>query len=225
QFSDAQLEELATRAFEMGTYTTQRISDTLRLSTATKLFDVNLKKGSVWVADQSQLWNPDVEPRLIRPDEAEGVVHRFLEKYALLPTSGGDIALKVERISTAGTHVATFNAPSKKRQDRLLDLHISSGVQVAVPSSEGASKLFLPVLGDIGKIGVSLGNEGQIIAYNGAWRQGDGIETQSPIIPQEESHARFRKLLAGLKIESFESSLAYQPFTLDGDRTYLCPVW
>lgn len=225
QFSDAQLEELATRAFKMDSYTTQRISDSLRLSTATKLFDVNLKKGSVWVADRSQLWNPDVEPRLIGLGEAEGVVRRYLEKYALLPTSGGDIALRVERISTASTCVATFNASSKKRQDRPLDVHISLGVQVAVPSSEGASRLFLPVLGEIGKIGVSLGNEGQIIAYNGAWRHGDGVETQSQIIPQEESDARFRKLLAGLRIESFESSLAYQAFALDGDRTYLCPVW
>ncbi len=224
QFSDAQLEELATRAFGMDSYAAQRISDRLRLSTATKLFDVNLKTGSMWIADQSQLWKPNTEPRLIGVNEAESAAQRYLQKYALLPKSGGDIELRVEPISTAGTRVATFNTSTQKRQDRQLDVHISFGVKVAVPSAEGASRNFLPVLGEIGKIGVSLGNEGQIIAHNGAWRPVDGVETQSPIIPQEESDARFRRLVAALRIESFESSLAYQAFALDGERTYLCPV-
>src|SRR5215217_5046353 len=173
QFSDTHLERLATRAFGMDSYAAERIPDGVRLTAATRLLEVNLKTGAMWMADQSQLWNPDMKPRLPKPEETELRVRRYLQEHDLLPQSTGGMDLKVEHVSTAGTHLSTFDVSSKRRHNRQLDVHESFGVEVTVPSPEGDSRNHVPILAGIGKIGVTLGNQGQVIAYHREWRDAD----------------------------------------------------
>ncbi len=225
EFGQAQLEQLAATVFPQGGYAVDAAAGGLRLTTATKLIDVNQARGAMWMADTARLWNPDTRPRLLVPKSAERVGHAYLQARGLLPASGNGMELRVARVSTAGTHVANWDIQSGKREDRQLDTHVSYEVQVIVPTPRrNAPMMRVPVLGGEGKIGVTVGDKGEPISANSAWQRADGIETHAKVIPAEAVDRQFREMTGALKIESFERSLAYQAVGVGTERAFLAPV-
>lgn len=221
QINDAQLEKLAREAFGMTNYALEKAPAGVRFASGTKSFEVNLKTGALWMADKSGLWNPEANPRLLKPEDAEQAAQKFIQQYALLPKSAGGLELKASRRATTGTRSSTFNVKNRQRRNKLLDRFVSYEMRVAVPNLPQG----VPVIGELGKLGATYGHQGQVIGLNQAWRNADGVETQSRVIPRERADQEFRKLTANLKIESHEVSLAYKAFSTQSERTFLCPVW
>jgi hypothetical protein len=79
-----------------------------------------------------------------------------------------------------------MSCKSKRRQNRKLDVHVSFGMFVQTRSGEGNSKLRVPIIGEAGKLGLTIGDRGQIIAHNSGWRAADGIETEARVIPKKK---------------------------------------
>jgi hypothetical protein len=225
ELTEDRLDQLATRAFGLQSYGAERMAEELRLSSRSAQLKLNARTGALWMADEAQLWKPEVKPRLPKEGEAARAAREFLRKHDLLPKSHGDLQLELGSITAGGTVLTTMSRKSKRRQNRKLDVHVSFGMFVQTRSGEGNAKLRVPIIGEAGKLGLTIGDRGQVIAHNSGWRAADGIETQARVIPQEEADARFRDRMGGLKIQSSESSLAYQAVQREGERAYLCPVW
>src|SRR5689334_160325 len=85
QLSDEQLDRLATRAFGMKSYAADKVADRMRLSTPGRQFETNLRTGAIWMADQTQLWRPEIKPRLPQVKQAELVASKYLRTHGLLP--------------------------------------------------------------------------------------------------------------------------------------------
>ena len=94
-----------------------------------------------------------------------------------------------------------------------------------VEDPESGSQLRVPVVGGVGKIGVTIGDAGEVIAYNNTCRLLDKIETNAAFIPREIADERFIKLTSHLNIESFDADLAYSYVQSLNKQEYLYPVW
>ena len=160
QLSEDKLDRLAARAFGMQSYSAEKGSDRLLLSTRGKRFEFNYKTGSVWMADQAQLWRPELKPRLPKAEEAETLAHKYLRKHGLLPKSDGGIELKVGRVSTGGTRMSTYDPSSERRQNRQLDIHMSYGLNVMVTNPETQSKTSVAIIGEKARLALQSATRG-----------------------------------------------------------------
>jgi hypothetical protein len=108
-----------------------------------------------------------------------------------------------------------------KRENLQLDYRVSYGVRMIVVDPKTGSELRVPVISGGCKFGITIGDAGKIIGYNGAWRPLDTIETNAVYIPHEIAEQRFKKLTENLKIESFDADLAYAYAQSSNKQQYL----
>lgn len=197
--------------------------DRLTLRQGSRLVEAYTKSGAFWAADEAQMWNPDLTPSLPDSGRVRAFGDEFFKKNGLLPSVTPNQPFSVALQSLGGTQAAFFSVASRKRTSRQLDVQVTYAVRMAIAQKDSA--LQLPVVGGGGEFNLVLGNQGRVIGYSGVWRPIAGVETESPIVPKEKADAQFKELVQGLKVESFESFLAYYSAPASVEQEFLYPVY
>ncbi len=219
------IHDLAAKWFGIEDYSLHETNGRRLLRSTTQLIDVDGESGAIWAADRAELWNLTKKPQLPDKQKARKIADEFVRKNSLLPTSERDDRFAVETLDAAGSYIATFDIKTGKRENRQLDYRVRYGVRMIVDEPETGSELRVPVISGGGKFGVTIGDAGRVIAYNGSWRPLDTIETQATFIPRKTADQRFKKLTSRMKIESFDADLAYAYSQFPNKQQYLYPVW
>jgi hypothetical protein len=201
-----------------------RTEDRLVLQSDQQVVEMYLNSGGIWVADEAQLWNPDLKPTLLEGDSARIIGDAFLRENKLLPAPDEKQNFSIEFTKLGATYAALFDDNTQQRTDRKLDVQLIYSMKINV-RHQGDSLMHLPVVGGGGEFNLSLGDQGSIIGYSGVWRQIEGVETESPVIPEEKANEEFKKMVAGMEIQSFESFLAYYSAPSTVEQKYLYPVY
>jgi hypothetical protein len=197
--------------------------DRLTLRDGAKLVQAYSHTGAFWVADESQLWNPDLKPSLPDSGKARAMGEEFFKRSSLLPvpTKGQPFSLAFSRVG--GTRAAFYDAKGQRRTNRQLDLQLIYSSRMAIPRQD--STVQLPVVGGGGEFNLTLGNNGDVIGYSGVWRPIAGVETESPVIPKARADSTFQEQVKGLKLRSFDSFLAYYSAPASVNQEFLYPVY
>ncbi len=177
--------------------------------------------GGIWAADESQLWNPELAPRLPEEREARAIAEELVRKYRLLP--GLQSPFSIEFGGFGGTYAAVMDAATHKRTNQQLDVQVNFAMRVAIPTPDGQVAQ-LPVVGGGGEYSLALGHEGQVIGFNGVWRPVEAGAFNAAVVPHERADEQFRQLTAKLEIHSFDSYLAYYAAPASAKQEFLYPV-
>jgi hypothetical protein len=195
------------------------------LTTPTKLVDVDIQTGALWAADQTQLWNLEIKPKLPNKERAGLIADEYAKKNNLLPVIAGDSRFKFERLPAVGSFAAIFDSNTGKREDRQLDLKVNYDLRLTVEDPERGSEISVPVIGGTKKVGITIGDVERVIAYNNSWQALGSIDTQSNAIPRTTADKQFKNLTSRMKIESFDTNLAYVYGSTSNNSEYLTPAW
>ncbi|MBA3750179.1 MAG: hypothetical protein H0X03_04665, partial [Nitrosopumilus sp.] len=238
RYNNFELDDLAKRLFEIGNYSLQKINGRSLLQSSTHLIDVDNKNGAVWAVDQTELWNPRLYPHLPNKQMASKIADEFIMKNNLLPQveeerDDKDNLFAIEVLEPAGSYISSMDRINGEREDRQLDYRIRYSFQMILdkdPENENGtgSDIAVPIIGPGAKLGVTVGDEGKILAYNSSWQRLESIETNADYIPRKIADKYFRKLTEKLNIESFDATLAYtftQSLNKQQQQQYLYPVW
>ena len=218
------IHDLSTKLFGIEDYSLHETNGRNLLRSTTHLIDIDNENGAIWAADRSQLWNPKVKPRLPDKQKAREIADEFLRKNDLLPKVERD-RFVVEQQDAAASYLSTLDIKTGERENRQLDYRVSYGVRIIVEDPETRSILQVPVISGGGKFGVTIGDADRVIAYNSAWRPLDTEENHAAYIPREIADRRFKKIMANLKIESFDADLVYSYMQSLNKQQYLYPAW
>lgn len=198
----------------------KQVGSRLSIRDGYKVYDVNTKSGAIWAADQSQIWNPKLKPSLPDREKARSIADSFLKSNNLLTQSKGQYST-LSFASIGGTHAAYYDPASKKRSERQLDIQVIYNTKINVPGLDQP----LPVVGGGGEINVTIGDQGNVIGLQALERPIEGVETESPVVPQERADAQFKELTKGLRLNSFKSWLAYYAAPPSLAQRSLYPVY
>jgi hypothetical protein len=197
--------------------------DRLILRDRAKFVEAYTTTGAFWVADETQLWNPDLTPTVPDSEKARAISDEFFKKSNLLPAPTQDQPFTLSFAGVGGTRAAFVDRATRKRIDRQLDVQTTYAVSMAISRKD--SVLRLPVVGGGGEFNLTLGNNGAVIGYSGVWRPVVGVEAESPMIPKEKADSEFKALVKDLKIRSFDSFLAYYSAPASVEQKFLYPVY
>ena len=238
RFNNHELDDLAKRLFDIGNYSLQETNGRRLLRSSNHLIDVDNKSGAVWAVDQTDLWNPKLYPHLPNKQNASKIADEFMIKNNLLPNVEEDDnnnLFAIEMLEPAGSYISTMSRINGEREDRQLDYRIQYSFQMILdedPENEGGTTadIAVPIIGAGAKLGVTIGDEGKIIAFNSSWQPLESIETNADYIPRKVADTYFRKITERLNIESFDATLAYtitqsHPNKQQQQQQYLYPVW
>ncbi len=170
------------------------------------------ESGGTWSADESQLWNPSLRPKLLSEREGVAKAEKLVAEQQLLPKLSKPFPFG--KPTVGGTHVSRKEVKTGNREDHRLD------VQVTYPIYVGE----IPIVGGGGDFKLTLGHQGSVIAYSGVWR-GAGKAFDAEIIGRKQADERFRALTHKLKIESFDATLAYYSAPAFQRQDFLYPVY
>src|SRR5919112_52731 len=165
-FNNYELKDLAKRLFEIGNYSLQEINGRKLLKSSSHLIDVDDKNGSVWAADQTDLWNPKLYPNLPNKQNASKMADEFIIKNNLLPDleeGDDDNLFAIEMLEPAGIYISTMSRINGEREDRQLDYRIQYSFQMMLdndPENENDkdSDIAVPIIGPGAKLGVTIGD-------------------------------------------------------------------
>ncbi len=166
--------------------------------------------GAVWAADESQLWNPSVKAALPADAVALKTAAAFLKRNELLPKLSAPFAYSKPVVG--GTQFALLKGG--KRQNRRLDVQVTYSMTVGR----------LPVIGGGSDIKVTLGQKGNVIAFNGGWRPVTG-QFDAQLIDPKTAKEQFHGLTSGMKLASSNISLAYYAAPSFTEQEFLYPVY
>ncbi len=175
-----------------------------------RVVEIASASGAVWAADESQMWKPEIRAELLGEAEAIAKARDFLRRNQLLPEL--DTPFSYGKPVVGGTHFALRT--DRKRENRRLDVHVVFPVEIDK----------IPVVGGGGDISVTLGNKGNIIGFNGGWRKVTGV-FDAKMVQANTVAEQFRALTSRMKIESFETSLAYYAAPSFNSQEFLYPVY
>ena len=170
------------------------------------------ESGGVWAADESQLWKPDLKPKLVSEDQAVSHAEKMLRTLQVLPQVKAPF--RFGKPVVGGTHYATKAGKNAKRENRRLDVQVTYPVLVND----------LPMIGGGGDFQVTLGDQGHVIAYSGVWREPKHL-FDAKLIERGAADEQFRALTQALKIESFDAFLAYYSAPSFREQELLYPVY
>lgn len=160
----------------------------------TKRVEFDNASGGFWAADDTQLWNTNLKPKLVDEKTAIRMADEMAGKYGWLPEVKGPLKLARGRIG--GTFFATeeeipTTRGQYKRQEQQLDVSVNYDITIAVQSDVKTQQEF-PIIGGGGKFQVTFGDSGKLIGYQGLWR--DIVEAgtkQYNVIPKAKADAQF----------------------------------
>ncbi len=227
------LDTLAKNLFGIENYSIEEREERRILISETYMIDVDTNDGSIWAADQTSLWNPKLRATLPDEKRAIEIAEDFVIKNNLISNNENDdenSIFTIKRHELVGSFNSTLEKSTGKEDRRQLDYRVRYSLQMIVNNPEEGeefdSSIQIPVIGSIGKIGITIGNEGRIIGYNNSLKPIEGIELDAPFISRERSDRHFKDLTKNLDIQSLDASLAYA-FVNSKDKqySYLYPVW
>jgi hypothetical protein len=182
------------------------------LRSGDRVIEIAGESGGVWAADESKLWKPSLRPKLVTEEEAVANGERLLRELEV--SQQLQRPFRLGKPVVGGTRLATKAAKDAKRQDRRLD------VQVTYPVLVGD----LPMIGGGSDFKVTLGDQGQVIAYSGVWRKPQRL-FDAQLIDRDVADQQFRELTQALKIERFDAFLAYYAAPSFREQEFLYPVY
>ncbi|HVP30901.1 MAG TPA: DUF6345 domain-containing protein [Myxococcota bacterium] len=218
------LHDLAKRVFGIESYELHVDDDRLRLRAGSRRVELHRASGGVYAADEAQRWNPTLSPRLPTEREARELADTFVVKNRMLPELRPPFSIAFT--SLGGTHTARFDRAKKARAQRQLDRQACYAVRVTLDAPRGG-RLVLPVVGGGGEFTVTVGDGGQVIAFDGVWRPVVSAvrELESPVVPRAEADERFKELTKAMNVRSFECHLAYYAAPASSAQEFLYPVY
>lgn len=225
QLSPERLNDLGEKIFGIEHYSLEEKDGHRLVRTKSEFMDVNDKGGAIWAADQTELWNPVARPELPNKQKANEIASKFVKKNSMLPTEIEKDRFVVEQLDVASSYVSFLDKDTGEREDHKLDYRVPYGVSMIIEDPETGSKIHAPVISGGFKFGVTIGDTGKIIAYNGAWKPIGDVETHATYIPRKTADQHFKKLTSRLNIESFDAELAYAYTQSSTKQAYLYPVW
>lgn len=168
------------------------------------------ESGGIWAADEAKLFKPYVDAALPAEKTAVARAKEFLKKNELLPKLSAPFRFGAPIVG--GTHFATNQ--SGKRVNRRLDVQVIFPVFVED----------LPVVGGGGDFTTVLGNNSSVIGFSGVWRPViDSFESR--LIPRSRADEQFRGMTKGMKIESYDATLAYYSAPSFSLQEFLYPIY
>jgi hypothetical protein len=168
--------------------------------------------GGIWAADEDRLWNPAQDPKLPTEKDALARANQIVAERELLPRLKGPF--KFGKPIVGGTHFATNRNRDRKRENRRLDVQIAYPVQVGD----------LPVVGGGGDFTIVLGDRADVIGFSGGWRPAE-LAFDAKVIDPKRADEQFREMTKGMKIKSFDRSLAYYAAPSFRALEFLYPVY
>ena len=213
----AKSSDLAARVFGMKGGEEKEINGRSVTESDGKVLEVYEGSGGVWFENQNLLWNPEAKISLPDEKEALSIANNFLSENSLQPSKG---ILTLEPLGTSGTKVAIFDADKEMRTQKQLDIQVRYGLRLV------GEKFNIPVVGGGGKYNVVIGNEKEIIGYNGPRPGLEAVAGKSyEVIPREKANAYFEEMTKGIRKAEYQSNLAYYIPPNMADQTYMIPVY
>jgi hypothetical protein len=203
--NEAAVKQLALKTLGISGEVT-RNEERLILRSGAKVVEMFISSGAVWVADEAQLWNPELNPGLPDEEAAQGISEEFFANK-LLPSPGPHEPFAVSFANMGATYAAFFDSTAQQQTTKKLDVQVNYSVQMQIPMQNG-SLLTLPIVGGGGEFNLTFGNNGILIGHSGLWRPIEGVEVESRVIPREEADKQFKHLVQPMEILSFEAFLA-----------------
>jgi hypothetical protein len=209
--SVTRLIELGKRLFDISDdFKLSETNDGLVLRSGERVIDMATASGGVWAADESQLWKPSIYPELPDDEAALEKANELAKQHGLLPELEGPF--QFGKPVVGGTYFSLTQ--EGKRDNRRLD------VQVIYPIQVGD----LRVVGGGADFTITLGHESNLIGFSGGWRRvGESFEAQ--MIERERADEQFRDMMSGVKLESYDASLAYYAAPAFQKQEFLYPVY
>jgi hypothetical protein len=180
------------------------------LHNGSHVVEVAPESGGIWAADESQLFKPLTRASLPAPKAAVAKSKKLLFNDGFLPKL--DRPFRFGDPTIGGTRFATNQ--SGKRIDQRLDIQVTHPVFVGD----------IPVVGGGGDFTNVFGHKGSLIGFSGVWRQAIGSFDAKPI-DQRHADEQFRTMTGNLKIDSFQSKLAYYSAPAFTKQDFLYPVY
>jgi hypothetical protein len=203
--------DLAQRLFEpKHDFELSETSSNRVLRSASHTVEIAAASGGIWAADKAQLWKPSVRPDLPKVEDALAKATELIRQENLLPNL--ERPFQIGKPIVGGTMFSMRQA--RKRENRRLD------VQVAYPVLVGD----IPIVGGGGDYTITLGHQASTIGFSGCWRPVTG-GFEAKVINRKMADEQFRALTSGLKIESFDASLAYYAAPSFRRQEFLYPVY
>lgn len=199
----------------------------IQSSDSTKRVEFDRASGGFWAADEAQLWNPDLKPKLVDGKTALRMADDLAKKYDLLPAVKGPLRLGPARV--AGTFYAEESgaAPGQyRRQEHQLDVSVNYDIKLAI-QLDSKTQQDVPIIGGGGKFQLTFGDAGNLIGYQGLWRDivEDGT-SQYKVIPKAQADKQFLSAASHLSdtIE-LNSTIAYFSAPYGQSQGVLYPVY
>lgn len=231
QAGEAGAVKLAQQLFglnEVHKTTSQDKRHIIQSTDGTKRVEFDTASGGFWAADDAQLWNTDLKPNLVDAKIALRMADDLAKKYNLLPAVKGPLRLSPGRV--AGTFYAQESeaAPGRyQREEHQLDISVNYDITLAVQIEGSETQQEIPIIGGGGKFQVTLGDAGNLIGYQGLWRDivEDGTK-QYTVIPKAKADKQFLSSAKQLSdtIE-INSTIAYFSAPYGQSQAVLYPVY
>jgi hypothetical protein len=180
------------------------------LRSAQHTVEIAPASGGIWAIDKTQLWEPSIRPDLPSVDEAVSKANGFVHQGDLLPKLKGPF--KYGKPIVGGTHYALRKGG--ERENRCLDVQIAHPIFVDE----------FPIVGGGGDFTITLGHQAKVIGFSGCWRPIKGM-FEAKLIERRKADEQFRVMTQGLKIDSFDASLAYYSAPAFSQQEFLYPVY
>lgn len=194
----------------------------------TKCVEFDTTSGGFWVADHTQLWNTALKPTLVDEETVLCMADELAKNCSMLPEIKGPIILKPGRIG--GTFVAQETEASLGLYQRLehqLDISVNFDIALVIQTPESSVPVEVPVVGGGGKFQFTFGDGGDLIGFQGLWRDVDVAGTkQYKIIPKSQADSQFRSSTTSFNDTlEFNSTLAYFSAPYGVFQGFLYPVY
>jgi hypothetical protein len=199
----------------------KRSDDGFSIRSGSNVVEVDARSGAVWVADQAQMWNPELKPQLPDEKRARAIAEEFLAQNKLLPSRESEKYSAVSFTQVVSTQAVYYDLKSRTRTPRKLDMQVDYATRVKVPGMNTD----LPVVGGGGEVSVTLGDQGKLIGYQSLVRGIEGVELESPVISRARADEQFKQMTKGVKLRSYDAQLAYYSAPVGVEQKFLYPVW
>ena len=211
--STDRLLDVTKRVFDISDrFKLSELSGRLGLQAGSFQVEIEQASGGIWAADQSQLFNPDLRPKLLPREKALSQAMRYVKSRELLPKLTGGMEWGAPVL--AGTKLATTVA------DRRTDFDLD--VQVVFPVTYKG----IPMVGGGGDFTVVLGDGGAPIGFHGVWREvGDSFE--AAMIPQAQVEKEYLSQMKknGVAVQKLSVKVAYYCAPGSERQEFMYPVY
>lgn len=218
------IERFLRNGLEMESYSMERSKDRVVLKSFSRELDINETEGNIWSGDQAELWNPACRPKLLDEKQVLELADDYIKKLGLLPELDDD-KFSIAVNAKGGTFMALLSKEKGERQNVQLDQRVSYNVNFKIKDPDSGSFIKVPICDGFGKFGLTFGDQGKLIGYNGRWKALSKGDFQAAFIPRQEADKQFRALTKNIRIADYSAELAYKQFTDPSGRQFLYPVW